>query len=153
ATLAFLSSCYVLRDWVQRRFGGRLEAINRGVEKDGAYYLFALRLVPVVPFFLINLGMALTPMRVATFAAVSWPGMLLGTFLYVNAGTELATLDSPADLLSWRVLLSLALLGIVPLAIRKLIQWKVRWRTIGLAIAGLVLVAAVGLAVRTHFRY
>src|SRR5207244_118110 len=97
AALAFLSSRYVLRDWVQRRFGDRLKPVNHGVEKDGAYYLFALRLVPVVPFFLINLGMGLTPMRVTTFAAVSWLGMLLGTFLYVNAGTELATLDSPAD--------------------------------------------------------
>src|SRR5262245_33891663 len=93
ATLAFLSSRYVLRDWVQRRFGDRLEPINRGVEKDGAYYLFTLRLVPVVPFFLINLGMGLTPIRLTTFAAGSWLGMLPGTFLYVNAGTELATLD------------------------------------------------------------
>src|SRR5207302_5821473 len=112
-------SRYVLRDWVQRRFGDRLEPVNRGVEKDGGYYLFALRLVPVVPFFLINLGMGLTPMRVTTFAAVSWLGMLLGTFLYVNAGTELATLDSLADLLSWKVLGSLALLGLTPLAVRK----------------------------------
>ena len=64
AALAFLSSRYVLRDWVQRKFGGRLESINRGVEKDGAYYLFTLRLIPAVPFFLINLGMGLTPMRV-----------------------------------------------------------------------------------------
>lgn len=127
ATLAFLSSRYVLRDWVQRRFAGRLEPVNRGVEKDGAYYLFTLRLVPIVPFFVINLAMGLTAMRVTTFAAVSWLGMLLGTFLYANAGTELATLDSPADLLSWKVLASLALLGVVPLAVRKFIQWKVRW--------------------------
>jgi uncharacterized membrane protein YdjX (TVP38/TMEM64 family) len=153
ATLAFLSSRYVLRDWVQRRFSDRLEPINRGVEKDGAYYLFTLRLVPVVPFFLINLGMGLTPIRLTTFAAVSWLGMLLGTFLYVNAGTELATLDSPADLLSWKVLGSLALLGIVPLAVRKFVQWKVRWRTVGLVTGGLLLVAVAGVALRTHFRY
>src|SRR5262245_2171029 len=72
ATLAFLSSRYLLRDWVRRRFGSRLEAIDRGVERDGAFYLFSLRLVPAVPFFLINLGMGLTPMRVGTFVAVSW---------------------------------------------------------------------------------
>src|SRR5262249_29752126 len=131
ATLAFLSSRYALRDWVQRKFGDRLGPLNRGVERDGAYYLFTLRLVPALPFFLINLGLGLTPMRVTPFAAVSWLGMLLGTFLYVNAGTELATLDSPEDLLSWTVLGSLALLGIVPLAVRKLVQWKVRWRTAG----------------------
>jgi uncharacterized membrane protein YdjX (TVP38/TMEM64 family) len=129
ATLAFLASRYLLRDWVQRRFGRRLALINRGVEADGAYYLFTLRLVPAVPFWLINLGMGLTPMRTTTFAAVSWVGMLLGTFLYVNAGTELATLDSPAGLLSWQVLGSLALLGVVPLAVRKIIRWRARRRT------------------------
>ncbi len=153
ATLAFLSSRYVLREWVQRRFADRLGPINQGVEKDGAFYLFTLRLIPVVPFFLLNLGMGLTSIRVTTFAVVSWLGMLLGTFLYVNAGTELATLDSPADLLSWKVLGSLALLGIVPLAIRKLVQGKVRWRTVCLALVGLLLSAGFGLAVRTHFRY
>lgn len=153
ATLAFLSSRYILRDWVQRKFGDRLRAINQGVEKDGAYYLFTLRLVPAVPFFLINLGMGLTPIRVATFVVVSWLGMLLGTFLYVNAGTELAALDTPADLLSGMVLVSLALLGIVPLVLRKLVQWNVRWRTVGLAAGALVLAAVAGGAVRTHFRY
>ena len=122
ATLAFLSSRYVLRDWVQRRFGERLQAINRGVEKDGAYYLLMLRLVPAFPFFLINLGTGLTPLRVGVFVAVSWVGMLPGTFLYVNAATELATLDSPSGLLSPTVLISLALLGIVPLVIRKLFR-------------------------------
>jgi uncharacterized membrane protein YdjX (TVP38/TMEM64 family) len=126
ATLAFLSSRYLLRDWVQRRFAARLEPINRGIEREGAYYLFLLRLVPAVPFFLINLGMGLTRLRATTFAGVSWLGMLPGTFLYVNAGTELATLASPAGLLSWRVLASLALLGLVPLAIRKLVRWPVR---------------------------
>lgn len=123
ATLAFLSSRYILRDWVQRRFGARLGPINRGVEKDGAYYLFTLRLVPAVPFFLINVGMGLTPMRVITFALVSWIGMLPGTFLYINAGTELAMLESPSGLLSWRVLASLALLGLVPLVLRWLVRW------------------------------
>ncbi len=153
ATLAFLGSRYVLRDWVQRRFADRLGQINQGIERDGAYYLFTLRLVPVVPFFLINLGMGLTPIRVTTFAGVSWLGMLMGTFLYANAGTELATFDSPANFLSWNVLGSLALLGVVPLAVRKFIQWKVRWRTVGLSVAGMLLVAVVGLSVRTHLRY
>jgi uncharacterized membrane protein YdjX (TVP38/TMEM64 family) len=118
ATLAFLSSRYLLRDWVARRLGDRLAAVNRGVERDGAYYLLTLRLVPAVPFFLVNLGMGLTPLRLPTFAWVSMLGMLPGTFLYVNAGTELGRLASPRDVLSPGLLLSLALLGVVPLALR-----------------------------------
>ena len=124
AALAFLASRYLFRDAVQRRFGARLEPIDRGVERDGAYYLFTLRLVPAVPFFLVNLGMGLTRMRVATYTAVSWVGMLPGTFLYVNAGTALSTLESPRCLVSFEVLGPLALLGIFPLAVRKLIQWR-----------------------------
>jgi uncharacterized membrane protein YdjX (TVP38/TMEM64 family) len=126
ATLAFLSSRYLFRDWVQRRFGARMKPIFDGVERDGAYYLFLLRLVPVVPFFLINLGMGLTPMRVTTFAVVSWAGMLLGTILYVNAGAAAGDIRSPRDILTPGVLVSFALLGIVPLVLRKLIQWKGR---------------------------
>lgn len=122
ATLAFLSSRYVLRDWVQRRFGNRLEVINRGVETDGAYYLLTLRLVPAFPFFLVNLGMGVTPIRVRTFVWASWLGMLPGTFLYVSAGTALASLRSPRDALSLEVLLSLALLGLVPLVLRLLLR-------------------------------
>jgi uncharacterized membrane protein YdjX (TVP38/TMEM64 family) len=155
ATLAFISSRYLFRRWVQRRFQSRLERIYEGVEKDGAYYLFTLRLVPVVPFFLINLGMGLTRMRAWTFAWVSLLGMLPGTFLYVNAGTELARIDSPTDVLSLPVLISLALLGLVPLGLRKLIRWKdkPRPRTVGLAVVFLVAVAVVALAVRQHLRY
>ena len=127
ATLAFLGSRYLLRDWVQGRFGNRLAAINRGVEKDGAFYLLTLRLVPLVPFWLVNLGMGLTPIGLWTYVCVSWIGMLLGTFLYVNVGTELATLESPKGLLSPTMLGSLALLGIVPLIVRKLTQsWTSR---------------------------
>jgi uncharacterized membrane protein YdjX (TVP38/TMEM64 family) len=124
ATLAFLLSRYLLRDWVQRRFGARLEPINRGVQRDGAYYLFTLRLVPAVPFWLINLGMGLTPMRAGTFAVVSWLGMLIGTFLYVNVGATvpLRELDSPRALVDPGVLASLALLGLVPLLIRLLLR-------------------------------
>jgi uncharacterized membrane protein YdjX (TVP38/TMEM64 family) len=128
ATLAFLSSRYVLRDWVQRRLGGRLEALQKGIERDGAYYLLTLRLVPLFPFWLINLGMGLTRMRVGTYAAVSWIGMLPGTFLYVNAGEALATLESPRDLVSAQLVLALALLGVVPLVIRWVVRW---WRRPG----------------------
>jgi uncharacterized membrane protein YdjX (TVP38/TMEM64 family) len=125
ATVAFLISRYLLHDWVQGRYGDRLRAVNDGIERDGAFYLFLLRLTPVVPFFLINLGMGLTPMRARTFAVTSWLGMLPGTFLYVNAGTALATIESPRDVLSPMVIVSLAALGIVPLALHKLIQWRV----------------------------
>jgi uncharacterized membrane protein YdjX (TVP38/TMEM64 family) len=124
ATLAFLSSRYLLRDWVQRRFGARLRTLNEGVEKDGAYYLFTLRLVAVIPFFLINLGMGLTPMRARTFALASWLGMLPGTFLYVYAGRALGRVQSPSDLVSPGVLIALALLGVVPLALRKILQCR-----------------------------
>jgi uncharacterized membrane protein YdjX (TVP38/TMEM64 family) len=153
ATLAFLLSRYLLREGIQRRFGTTLKSINEGVEREGAYYLFLLRLVPVVPFFLVNLGMGLTPIRLRTFIVVSWAGMLLGTFLYVNAGTMLATLDEPADLLSTRVLVSLALLGVVPLLLRKLVQWQVRFVTVigGLATLLVCLVGLLGL--RTYLRY
>jgi uncharacterized membrane protein YdjX (TVP38/TMEM64 family) len=122
ATLAFLSSRYLFRDLVQRRFTQKLESFDRGVETDGAYYLLVLRLVPLFPFFLVNLGMGLTSIRTWTYVWVSWLGMLPATFLYVNAGTELATIDSLKGIVSPSVLLSLALLGIVPLVIRKVIQ-------------------------------
>ena len=118
ATLAFLSSRYVLRGWVRSRFGDRLRPVERGVERDGAYYLFTLRLIPLIPYFLINLGMGLTPIPVRTFALVSWVGMLPVTFLYVNAGAVLPTIEGPGDVLSAPVLVSLALLGLVPLAAR-----------------------------------
>jgi uncharacterized membrane protein YdjX (TVP38/TMEM64 family) len=124
ATLAFLSSRYLLRDWVQRRYGGRLGPVHQGFERDGAYYLFTLRLVPLVPYFLINLGMGLTRMRVRRFSLVSWVGMLPGTFLYVNAGAALAAVDEPGDIFSLKVLGALALLGITPLLIRKLLRWR-----------------------------
>ena len=124
ATLAFLGSRYLLGDWVQSRYGGRLRAINEGIERDGAYYLFMLRLVPLVPFFLINLGMGLTPIGVGTYVVTSWAGMLLGTFLYVNAGTAIATIESPADVLSPTILISFVALGVVPLLIRKLVRWR-----------------------------
>jgi len=122
ALLAFLVSRYVLRDWVQSKFGERLIAINEGVKKDGAFYLFTLRLVPVFPFFVINLVMGLTPMRAATFYWVSQVGMLVGTVVYVNAGTQLAQLTSLSGILSPELLLSFVLLGLFPLIANKIIS-------------------------------
>lgn len=122
ATLAFMVSRYLMRDSVQKRFGDRLQAVNDGIEKDGAFYLFTLRLVPVFPFFLINLLMGLTPIRAATFYWVSQVGMLAGTLVYVNAGTQLAQLDSLSGILSPSLLLSFALLGIFPLIAKKILS-------------------------------
>ncbi|MHA2710031.1 TVP38/TMEM64 family protein [Vibrio owensii] len=125
ATIAFLSSRYLLREWVQSKFGNKLNAINQGVEKDGAFYLFSLRLIPVFPFFLINLLMGLTPMSVARFYLTSQIGMLPGTAVYLNAGTQLATIDSLSGIVSPTVLASFALLGLFPI-IAKWVMNKVR---------------------------
>ena len=119
ATLAFLMSRVVLRDWVQSRFGERLSGIDEGVRKDGGFYLFTLRLVPVFPFFLINLAMGLTQIRALTFYWVSQLGMLLGTAVYVNAGTQLARIQKLSDAASPRLLISFALLGVAPLIAKK----------------------------------
>ena len=122
ATLAFLASRFLLRDWVQARFGQRLQAINAGVEKEGGFYLFTLRLVPVFPFFMINLLMGLTPMRAATFYWVSQVGMLAGTLVFVNAGTQLAGISSLSGILSPGLIGSFALLGIFPLIAKKIVD-------------------------------
>jgi len=122
ATLAFLVARFVLRDAVQGRFGESLARINRGVEKDGAFYLFALRLVPAFPFFVINLVMALTPIRTLAFYAVSQLGMLPGTLVYVNAGTRLAQVESLSDIASPALLASFALLGVFPLIARRAVD-------------------------------
>jgi len=121
ATAAFLVSRFLLRDWVQSRFGDRLGAINAGVARDGAFYLFTLRLVPAFPFFIINLVMGLTPMRTAVFYAVSQIGMLPGTAVFVNAGTQLGRIASIEAILSPGLLASLALLGIFPLAAKRVV--------------------------------
>lgn len=121
ATLAFLASRWLLRDWVQARFGDRLAAINAGMAKDGAFYLFTLRLVPAFPFFVINLLMGLTPIRTRTFYWVSQIGMLPGTLVYVNAGTQLARIDSLSGILSPGLIGSFALLGVFPLLARKIV--------------------------------
>ena len=100
ATLAFLSARFVLRDWVQGKFGERLRAIDEGLEKDGAFYLFTLRLIPVFPFFVINLLMGLTRIKTRTFFWVSQLGMLPATIVFVNAGTQISYIESTAGLLS-----------------------------------------------------
>ena len=122
ATLAFLVSRFLLRDWVQQRFGNRLNAINLGIERDGGFYLFTLRLVPVFPFFIINLVMGLTPLKTWTFYWVSQVGMLAGTLVYVNAGTQLAQIDSLGSIMSINLLASFALLGLFPLIAKKIID-------------------------------
>jgi pyruvate/2-oxoglutarate dehydrogenase complex dihydrolipoamide dehydrogenase (E3) component/uncharacterized membrane protein YdjX (TVP38/TMEM64 family) len=121
ATLAFLASRFLLRDWVEARFGQRLADIHLGVDREGGFYLFTLRLIPVVPFFLINLLMGLTRMKVWTYYWVSQLGMLAGTAVYVNAGTQLAQLDSVKGILSPALLGSFVLLGIFPLIARRIV--------------------------------
>jgi pyruvate/2-oxoglutarate dehydrogenase complex dihydrolipoamide dehydrogenase (E3) component/uncharacterized membrane protein YdjX (TVP38/TMEM64 family) len=122
ATLAFLASRFLFRESIQRRFGGNLKTINDGVERDGAFYLFALRLVPAFPFFVINLVMGLTSIRTWTFYWVSQVGMLAGTIVYVNAGTQLARIDSLSGILSPALIISFALLGIFPLIARWIVN-------------------------------
>jgi pyruvate/2-oxoglutarate dehydrogenase complex dihydrolipoamide dehydrogenase (E3) component/uncharacterized membrane protein YdjX (TVP38/TMEM64 family) len=114
ATLSFLAARYLMRDGVRARLGDRLAALDRGLDRDGPFYLFTLRLIPVIPFFAINLGMGLTRMPVLTFAWVSQLGMLAGTAVYVNAGTQLAQLDSLSGLVSPGLLASFAVLGLFP---------------------------------------
>lgn len=122
ATLAFLVSRFLLRDWVASRFGQRLASIDAGIRREGAFYLFTLRLVPVFPFFLVNLLLGLTPMKTRTFYWVSQLGMLAGTLVYVNAGTQLAKIDSLSGIVSPGLLLSFALLGVFPLIARKIVE-------------------------------
>jgi uncharacterized membrane protein YdjX (TVP38/TMEM64 family) len=122
--LGFLASRYLFHDWVRLRFGDKLRVIDEGVRRDGAFYLFSLRLTPVVPFFVINFCMALTPMPLGTFILISWLGMLLPAVLWVNAGTELANIRSPWDALSIEVILSLVALGLMPLMLRLLLRRK-----------------------------
>jgi uncharacterized membrane protein YdjX (TVP38/TMEM64 family) len=122
ATLAFLAARYVLRDSVQARFGARLEEVDKGIAKDGAFYLFTLRLVPLVPFFVINLLMGLTRMKAWTFYWVSQLGMLAGTVVYVNAGTQLAKIESLRGILSPGLIGSFVLLGIFPLIAKKIVD-------------------------------
>lgn len=123
AAAAFVVSRYLLRDWVQGKFGDKLEKINHGIEKDGAFYLFTLRLIPVFPFFVINTVIALTPMRLFTYYWVSQIGMFPATVVYVNAGKELGRIDSLSGLLSPSLLISFAILGVFPLVMKKALGW------------------------------
>ncbi len=122
ATVAFLASRFLLREWVQQRFGNFLEPVNRGMEREGGFYLFTLRLIPAIPFFAINLVMGLTPIRTWTFYWVSQLGMLAGTVVYVNAGTQLGRLESPRGILSWELAGAFLLLGLFPLIAKKAVD-------------------------------
>jgi uncharacterized membrane protein YdjX (TVP38/TMEM64 family) len=122
ATLACFVSRYLLRGWVEEKFGDRLSAINSGIEKEGAFYLFMLRLIPVFPFFIINLLMGLTRIKLVTFYWVSQLGMLAGTAVYVNAGKEIGKIDSLSGILSPGLIISFVILGIFPLAVKKIVN-------------------------------
>ncbi|WP_096665621.1 FAD-dependent oxidoreductase [Polaromonas sp. AET17H-212] len=126
ATLAMLAARYLLRDSIQARFGKRLDEINKGIEKEGAFYLFSLRLIPAVPFFALNLLMGLTRIRTWTYFWVSQLGMLAGTVVYVNAGTQIAKIDSLQSIASPALIGSFVLLGVLPLAVNKVLQFLKR---------------------------
>ena len=123
ATIAMLISRFLLRDWVQSRFEKQMQIINAGINKDGGFYLFTLRLVPAVPFFVINLGIGLTPLRAGTFYWVSQLGMLPGTLVYINAGSELGKIHSLGEILSPTLIASFVLLGIFPLLVKKMLAF------------------------------
>ncbi len=129
ATLAMLSARFIARDWVRRRFPKAVQAVDRGLERDGNFYLLTLRLIPVFPFFLVNLVMGLTAMPILTFALVSQVGMLPATVVFVNAGTRLAAIESTADILSPELIGSLVLLGLFPL-IAKIVVDRLRRRRV-----------------------
>jgi uncharacterized membrane protein YdjX (TVP38/TMEM64 family) len=125
ATLAFLFSRFLLRDTIQRRFGDRLRHFNEALRREGAFYLFTLRLIPVVPFFVINLVMGLTPLKTGTFWWVSQVGMLPGTLVYIYAGSAVPSLQTLADqgargILTPQMLTAFVLLGLFPLIVKKL---------------------------------
>lgn len=126
ATLAFLVSRFILRDSVQSRFGEKLSAVNEGIRKDGVFYLFTLRLIPLFPFFVINMVMGLTPIRTLQFFVVSQIGMLPGTFVYVNAGSQLASIESLKGILSPGLITSFILLGLFPLIAKKAMDYLKR---------------------------
>ena len=128
AVLSCLSARYILRDWVQMRFGARLTAINAGIEREGAFYLFTMRLIPALPFFVINLLLGLTPMPVRTYAWVSQLGMFPATMVFVYAGVRLALVESLSDVLSPGLVTAFALLGVSPLAARWLVSRLASWR-------------------------
>lgn len=121
ATLACFVARFLLRDWVQKKFSEKLSTINKGIEKEGALYLFSLRLVPIFPFFVINLAMGLTSMQLMTFYWVSQVGMLPGTMVYVNAGKELGQIESLSGILSPGLITSFVILGLFPITVKKIL--------------------------------
>jgi uncharacterized membrane protein YdjX (TVP38/TMEM64 family) len=121
ATLACFVSRFILRDWVQGKFREKLKTVNEGIDREGSFYLFTLRLIPIFPFWLINLVLGLTKMPLRTFYWVSQIGMLPGTIVYVNAGKELGKIESISGILSPGLILSFVLLGLFPLITKKLI--------------------------------
>ncbi len=123
ATLAFLTSRLILREWVQNKYRDYLVPINKGIEKEGAFYLFSIRMIPLFPFFVTNLLMGLTSISVSSFYLVSQIGMFLGTIVYVNAGTELSKITSLSGLLSTPILLSFAFLGMLPLVTKYIVSF------------------------------
>ena len=123
ATIACSASRFLLRDWVQTKLADRLKKINEGIEREGKLYLFTLRLVPVFPFWLINLAMGLTSLPLRTFAWVSILGMLPGTIVYVNAGREIARINSPKEIMSPGVIISFVLIGIFPLVTKMVVNY------------------------------
>jgi len=132
ATFACFASRFILRDWVQSKFSDKLKTINEGIEREGAFYLFTLRLIPVFPFWLINLVMGVTKIPLRTFYWVSQLGMLAGTMVYVNAGRELAKINSLSGILSPGLILSFVLLGLFPITTKKLLNlYKDKNSTVG----------------------
>lgn len=129
ATLACFVSRFVLQKWVQEKFADKLGHINRGVDREGAFYLFSVRLIPVFPFFVINLVMGLTKMPLRTFFWVSQLGMLPGTIVFVNAGKQLGQIESAAGILSPSLLISFIILGLFPITAKKIMH-KVRQKVV-----------------------
>ena len=121
ATLACFVARFLLRDWVQNKFGEKLSSINTGIENEGAFYLFSLRLVPIFPFFVINLAMGLTTMKLLTFYLTSQIGMFPGTMVFVNAGKELGKIESLSGILSPGLIISFIILGIFPITVKKIL--------------------------------
>lgn len=122
ATLAMLAARYLFRDTLQNKYSNRLQTINKGIKEEGGFYLFTIRLIPVIPFFIVNLVMGLTNIKTSVFALVSQLGMLPATVIYVNAGHQIAGIESVNDILSLPIVLSLAMLGLFPLLTKKLIN-------------------------------
>lgn len=119
ATLAFIFTRFLFHDAIQAKFGDRLEAMNTGIEKEGAFYVFGMRLVPIFPFVMINSLLALTKLKTWTFYWASQIGMLAGTAVYVNAGTQIAQIDNPGDIANPKLIISFVLLGIFPIIAKK----------------------------------